>query len=138
MGESLIETNNGHRGEVISNEQAILNNTVQEDMPMSLNVTSVDSFSFNMLGILCSGFLLLSFFVLIYCSCSIHQSASNGKFLDTSYRLFNEQKVHKAMVDCVTNEVFRSALGPKTCSPARMVSAFVPLVIVTILIRLSS
>ncbi|KAK6761740.1 hypothetical protein RB195_022718 [Necator americanus] len=46
--------------------------------------------------------------------------ASNGKFLDTSYRLFNEQKVHKAMVDCVTNEVFRSALGPKTCSPARM------------------
>ncbi|KAK6761745.1 hypothetical protein RB195_022721 [Necator americanus] len=74
VGESLIETNNGHRGEVISNEQAILNNTVQEDMPMSLNVTSVDTFSFNMLGILCSGFLLLSFFVLIYCSCSIHQS----------------------------------------------------------------
>ncbi|KAK6761746.1 hypothetical protein RB195_022721 [Necator americanus] len=47
VGESLIETNNGHRGEVISNEQAILNNTVQEDMPMSLNVTSVDTFSFN-------------------------------------------------------------------------------------------
>lgn len=48
-------------------------------------------------------------------------SAKNGKFLDTSYRIFNEQKVHKSRVDDFVAGSFEKEHLDE-CSPMRLVS----------------
>ncbi|KHJ94733.1 immunoglobulin domain protein [Oesophagostomum dentatum] len=88
--------------------------------------------SIKMVAILLSAFLVLTMLLLICCVvwCSIRQSnttrylfeSTNGKFLDTSYRIFNEQKVHKSRIDQVA--VGMDSVRPEECLPLREVSFF--------------
>uniref|UniRef100_A0A0K0D4V1 Receptor protein-tyrosine kinase n=1 Tax=Angiostrongylus cantonensis TaxID=6313 RepID=A0A0K0D4V1_ANGCA len=85
---------------------ATKNNIPQFDVFLS------SGFSVQSLALILTGFLLTLFVLLICCvvCCSIRGQnkenyllisrikSANGKFLDTSYRIFNEQKVHKSRI----------------------------------------
>ncbi|EYB90375.1 hypothetical protein Y032_0221g2580 [Ancylostoma ceylanicum] len=113
-------------GNATSDGELLQNATVEGNVPIFTYKVFTDALSTKVLAMLFSALLCLSLLICCVICYRIHQSnrspyifkSTNGKFLDTSYRIFNEQKVHKSRVDHFVADSFETE-HLEECSPMR-------------------
>ncbi|KAL6724101.1 hypothetical protein Aduo_019030 [Ancylostoma duodenale] len=118
-----------HLGNATSDDEMLQNVTMEKNIPTFTYKVFTEALSTKVLAMLFSALLCLSLLICCVICYRIHQSnrspyifkSTNGKFLDTSYRIFNEQKVHKSRVDHFDAGSFETE-HTEECSPMRVSS----------------
>ncbi|RCN28397.1 hypothetical protein ANCCAN_25860 [Ancylostoma caninum] len=118
-----------HLGNATSDDEMLQNVTDEKNIPIFTYKVFTEALSTKVLAMLFSALLCLSLLICCVICYRIHQcnrsryifKSTNGKFLDTSYRIFNEQKVHKSRVDHFVAGSFETE-HLEECSPMRVSS----------------